>query len=181
MTLDDAYGWIAAPLKVLELVEETLNGVGIPVGPFGAQCIVLGAAMVLAGAFGYRYWQRGEESRLPSLLSLIGFAAIAIGILSFWTYFKVNPPSGEVTGRLQGDHRSGWRIRLYDHRDTTIADAIVSETQQSFSIFYEPTFGVIPARLVASQNNCEDVPLSLTPAQVFEGAEVEMELSCTSP
>ena len=41
MDLEDAYGWLAVPAKILEVCENVLSDIGVPVGPWLAQSIVL--------------------------------------------------------------------------------------------------------------------------------------------
>ena len=183
MDLEDAYGWLAVPAKILEVCENVLSDIGVPVGPWLAQSIVLMVAAALAAAFAIWFF-RTEKRGLPRfaiLVIVLGLFAISLPIPIFWIRFLIAPPKGEIVGSISADDAASWRIAIIDNRGAKIADATVSDAQGLFTAYYTPTLGQFPARIEANRQGCVSRSTPLDRGVVFDGRMLDLELTCQSP
>ena len=183
MDLDDAYGWLAVPAKLLVRVEETLSQIGVPVSPWVAQSIVFVAAAILAACFWVLYIRTAKTTpaRLGALVAALGLTAVSAPIPIFWGNFVLAPPRGEIVGRITSGDAAGWKLTIIDNRQNKIANATIDHRNGLFTAYYTPTLGQFPARYDASRSGCATLSDSLSRETVFGDQEMDLELICKSP
>lgn len=180
MTLDEAYGWVAAPARLLGTVESVMAAIGVPVSSGMAQLLVLMAGAVLAAAFWWRFAaKRGAPrgGRMILLVVALGLTLVAVAIVTFWAQFLMNPPPGEIFGSVVGDS-ANWALELRDNRDHKMAGGNLDSTNHSFTIYYKSGIGQVPGKVSASKPGCRGVEVPLTYMQVFGPEDVNLNLQC---
>lgn len=181
MTLDEAYGWSAAPVRLLANVETAMANIGVPVGPEMAQAIVLIGGGMLAGAFWVQFFTirgKADVSRVIVLVAALGLTLLILPIPIFWIQVTIHPPPGEIFGSLD-DATGGWGLDLLDNRDHKMAEGNVDEAARAFTIYYSAALGQVPSVIHATKDGCKPVEKPLTYDQVFRPEPVRMVLKCT--
>lgn len=184
MNLDEAYGLIALPLRILQNADEGLQAIGIVLPAWASQLILF----LGAGVLGFAAWRwmlkltGWDAKRIIVLFIALAISIVALAIPLFWLQFSLKPPSGVVLSQIDGVNDGGWKLILFDTRNRQMKreDIIGVQDKDKFGLNYDFTFGQVPSHVrVVHHGGCADpYEIKLTKGVVFEDEWIRVKLQC---
>lgn len=184
MDLDEAYGLMALPARILQEVEKNVGLTGIALDAWMSQTVLFLAAASLA--IGAWYWLRKQDQwdlgKILILSVAVTLTLVALVYPVFWLRFSLNPPTGEILLDVEAIDTDSWQLQLVDTRGEVIIAHDVDGVVGEFDFYYDAGFGRVPSRIIGTRAGCKEIVLKLSPSQVFEqrdvAARTRIELAC---
>jgi hypothetical protein len=181
MNLDDAYGIIALPLRILQNAEEALQLIGIALPAWASQSILfLGAGILGFAAWRWMLKLTGwDAKRIVVLFIALAISMVAVAIPLFWVQFISKPPTGVVLGKIEGSNDGGWELELFDTRNRKMKREDITGVQGEFGLYYNYSFGQVPSHVLVHHRDCASpFEIKLTKGEVFAASRMRLELRC---
>ncbi len=183
MNLDDAYGIIALPLRILQNLDDALQATGIAMPAWASQLVLF----IGAGILGFAAWRwmlkltGWDAKRIIVLFIALAISMVALAIPLFWLQFRLELPTGKVLSQIDGVNDGGWELELFDTRNHKMKSENIDgvQDQHKFGLNYDYTFGQVPSHVLVRHDDCDDpYKIELTKGMVFESDTMRVKLQC---
>lgn len=159
----------------LDTVTTVLAKVGIDLGPFAGQVVLLVLTFALLGLARKKIYPVTTASSI-ALVPLI----VAAGILISWVYQLAVPLPDHVFGRVVMSDRPNLSVAVRDFRGHIIPPGIspVDSLSGDFAIRFNPSFGDHPRAILVYAVGCETYSHPITRMQIVVQSPVDIQYVC---
>jgi hypothetical protein len=177
------------PSKILDIVVDSLNKVGIRLPPFILQCFLFILALIALLLIIHKFvkdYRAGEKKKLKNPMLIItaaGLCLILFGITFTWLEQLFFPLPDEIRGRVeivggsQAPTYGDLKVYVLGFKDRELGEGRVDSRNGRFGVYWKTIFGVRPRNLKVIAPGCEEhfKPLEY---HFIRKSEVEIRFEC---